>query len=123
MFESPGLLRLARLQPESTDALANSYRLAIESLDPELLSLCVECIDASLDQRSWTRPDAMSAKARAFIDFTEQFVASVSSLTVQQVDALKPHATVDEIYLFANALYVLEMTRRVERVAGSILSD
>ena len=57
----------------------------------------------------------------AFIAFTEQFATSVSTLTDAQVARLLESASEDEVYGFVNALYVLDMSRRLDLVVGRIL--
>ncbi|ARN75821.1 hypothetical protein [Oceanicoccus sagamiensis] len=63
----------------------------------------------------------MSAKEQAFIAFTEQFIVSVGTMTDEQVQRLLAFASADEVYAFVNALYVTDMSRRLELVAGRVL--
>ena len=41
--------------------------------------------------------------------------------TDQQVARLQNYASADEIYAFVNALYIADMTRRLDLVAGRML--
>lgn len=115
------LQKLSRLQPETVEELIAINRLARESIEGPLLELCSSCIDAVLEQKTWQPPRKLTDREKAFIAFTEQFSSSVSTVTDHQVDQLLAFATPDEVYLFVNALYVIEMTKRMSLVAGRIL--
>ena len=114
--------RLEELHPSINSELNSIARAATDVVDPQLLELCSSYIDAALCQRDWAPPaSGLTDKERAFIAFTEQFTASVSTMTDEQVDKLLEYASADEIYNFASALYVVDMTRRLDLVAGKVL--
>jgi hypothetical protein len=114
--------RLEVLHPSISSELNNMAGVATDVVDPRLLALCASYIDAALCQRDWTPPaNGLTAKERAFIAFTEQFTTSVSTMTDEQVDKLLEYASADEVYNFASALYVVDMTRRLDLVAGKVL--
>lgn len=114
--------RLTTLHPEGSSALTRLSELAPASTDPALLDLCGSMVDALLDNRTWQPPHALTPREQAFTAFTEQFVTAVSGTTDQQVQRLLEFASDDEVYNFVNALYVVDMTRRLERVAGRLLT-
>ena len=115
--------RLQELHPDIAIQLDTIIELAPESTDPQLLALCSSYVDAALRLENWTPPSAgLSDKEQTFIEFTEQFTASVSTMSDQQVARLQNYASADEIYAFVNALYIADMTRRLDLVAGRMLT-
>ena len=115
--------RLEEVHPSISSELNNMSIVATEVADPQLLALCSSYIDAALCQRDWTPPaGGLTDKERAFIAFTEQFTASVSTMTDEQVNRLLEYASADEVYNFVSALYVVDMTRRLDLVAGKVLT-
>ncbi|MCK9564336.1 MAG: hypothetical protein M0R02_16600 [Bacteroidales bacterium] len=114
--------RLAALHPDTGAELLRINRLAREAADPALLELCTELIDALLQDRSPALPQALTPREKAFLAFTEQFATSVSTLSDEQVSELLRFASEDEVYSFVNALYVIDMTRRLDLVAGRLLT-
>jgi len=121
MLSEPVKQRLATLHPEGTAELQRINQLALEAAEPTLLKLCTELIDALLQDRSPTLPQTLSPRDKAFLAFTEQFVTAVSAVSDEQVAELLRFATEDEVYSFVNALYVTDMTRRLDLVAGRVL--
>jgi hypothetical protein len=113
--------RLASLHPEGAAQLARINQLVLEATDPALLELCAGCIDSLLQDNAWVPPHHLTSRQQAFIAFTEQFATSVSTLTDAQVARLLESASEDEVYGFVNALYVLDMSRRLDLVVGRIL--
>src|SRR5690606_30944077 len=122
MIAEPVRARLAALPPEAATPLAGIHQLASAAVDPAILALCSACIDAILNDHSWVPPRPLTAREQAFVDFSEQFATSVSTLDRAQVERLRGFASEDELYLFVNALYVLDMRRRLDLVAGRILA-
>ena len=115
--------QLENTQPETAGKLREIIQLAPQSTDPELLELCSGYIDAALQHQNWTPPGGgLDEKQQAFIDFTEQFASSVGSMSDEQVQRLLDFATADEVYDFVNALYVVDMARRLDLVAGRVLA-
>ena len=116
------IARLEELQPETTAELCNVTRLAPEATDAQLLELCAGYIDAALLLQVWNPPHALTDREQAFIAFTEQFVSSVSTMSDAHVARLQQFASADEVYAFVSALYVTDMHRRLEIVAGRMLT-
>ena len=113
--------RLAELHPEAAADLARMQELAYETFDPGVLALCRDYLGALLESRPWDRPPGLSAREQAFLDLTEQFVTAVSAVTDEQVERLLQHASAEEVYAFFNALYVVEMSHRLQRVVSEVL--
>ncbi len=114
--------RLEALAPEPAAELRRSSALAQAATDPALLALCRDYIDAALHCRDWQPPEGgLTDRERAFIDFTEQFVTSVSSMDSAQVDRLREFASADEVYAFTHALYVTDMSLRLDMVGRAVL--
>ncbi len=123
MLSGPVAQRLEALQPDTTAHLQRINQLSREGLDGPLFALCEGCLDAALRGELWRPPaGGLDERQRAFIDFTEQFASSVSTLQAEQVSRLLDFASADEVYGFVHALYVADMTRRLELVAGEVLA-
>lgn len=121
MISEPVRARLASLHPEGAVQLARINQLAFEATDPALLDLCAGYIDSLLQDQSWVPPHSLTPREQVFVAFTEQFVTSVSTLADTQVERLLEFASEDEVYGFVNALYVLDMSRRLDLVVGRLL--
>lgn len=117
-----GRERLARLQPETAAERERTERVVRELADPELLSRCEARIDALLTGGDLADDPAWTARDHAFVAFTDQFVFSVGHVTDEQVAALLEHETAERVYAFVNALYVIDLTHRLELVAGEVLA-
>ena len=136
---------LQSLQPEGAAELALVKKAAWQSTDPELLELCRCLIVAMLEQNPVHRVDdpdaprigkdkiaalddratsvAFSPLERAALEFTEQFVISVSTISDEQVEALRSHLGDEKTYAFAAALYVIEMTERLRIISGVVFGN
>jgi len=115
--------RLETLQPAAFAELTTITRLAEQATDPKLLKLCAGYIEAALRCADWQPPtEGLSPREKAFIAFTEQFVTSVSTLEASQVSGLLEHASADEVYGFVHALYVIDMSLRLEIVGREVLA-
>lgn len=122
MISEDVLTRLEALHPEVISEMRTVLQLAHDTTDPALLELCAGYIDAALNNRLWQPPHELTEKEKAFIAFTEQFVTSVSTMQDVQVQRLLEHASADEVYAFVNALYVTDMTSRLDIVAGRMVA-
>jgi hypothetical protein len=115
-----GIDRLAELQPEATSILVAARSAAATSTDDAVLSLCRDYIESILLGKPWL-PPPLSRREQAFVSFTEQFMISVGSMSDRQVAELLEYATADEVYAFVNAMFTMEMSRRVELVSEVVL--
>ena len=136
---------LRSLQPDGVAELALVNKAARESTDPELLELCRCLIVAMLEEKAphpLTDPVvpglaadkiaalddraesvAFSPLERAALEFTEQFVISVSTMSDEQVEVLRAHLGDEKTYAFAAALYVIEMTERLRIISGVVFGN
>tara|TARA_B110000977_G_scaffold97506_1_gene128430 strand:+ start:634 stop:1002 length:369 start_codon:yes stop_codon:yes gene_type:complete len=114
--------QLETLHPNIASELSVMIDLAKKSTDTELLELCKSYIDAALLQQHWDKPERpLTEKEQAFIAFTEQFVSSVGTMSDDQVELLLQFASADEVYNFVNAIYVTDLSSRLEWVIGRVL--
>jgi len=135
--------RLSELNPATAAELARVNDAAWEGTDPVLLELCARRIGAmlgdepsadrdnaragglALDERKlaalecWETSDLFTPRERAHLAFTEQFVTSVAGMTDEHVQALLEHGDARAVYDFASALYVVELTQRLDLVASA----
>ncbi|UOY03403.1 hypothetical protein [Blastococcus sp. PRF04-17] len=137
MTDALALLR--PLQPEASDALERAAAVATATVpDPAVFELCrartAELLGhpappAELDPArraalaNWRRSDLFTAKERAHLDFTEQYLMSVAALTDAHVDALLAHGSALDVHTFIAALYVTEFRMRLSLVASAVLAD
>ena len=124
MMLSPAVAtRIAALQPGSAAELHTIIDLANQSTEKELLALCSSYIEAALRCVDWQPPAReLTEKEQAFIAFTEQFVSSVGTMSEDQVTLLLEFASADEVYAFVHAIYIADMTLRLDIVAREVLS-
>jgi hypothetical protein len=109
------------LQPGPAAKLIRLNRVASERIDPKTFALCTERAFAMIEGDGSEPPADLSARERAYLDFTEQFVTSVGNISDTQVEALLAHDPPEDVYAFAGALYAAEMTRRAEIVSEAVL--
>jgi hypothetical protein len=115
--------RLEALQPAAFAELTLINELAFQASDPALLQLCSGYIQAALRCEDWREPEeGLSDRERAFIDVTEQFVTSVSTLSPESITNLLQYASADEVYAFVHAIYVIDMTLRLDTVGRAVLA-
>ena len=112
---------LMDLQPDSAAKLVRLNRVAREHVDRDLFALCTDRAFAMIEGAGTDRPAEVSDRESAYLDFTEQFVTSVGTVSDGQVDALLAEDSPEDVYAFAGALYAAEMTRRVEIVSRAVL--
>jgi len=137
--------RLRDLQPGASAWLARANAAAWKATDPALLELCRCLVAAMLDTdtgsragqavvsaleseklaavENWESSEVFSPLERAALEFTAQFVLSVSTVSDEQVEALRAHLDDEEVYAFAAALYVVEMTERLKMVSDVVLRE
>jgi hypothetical protein len=113
--------RLMELQPDSAAKLIRLNQVAREQIDPELFALCTDRAFAMIEGNGTGRPADVTDREGAYLDFTEQFVTSVGTISDAQVEALQAEDSPEDVYAFAGALYAAEMTRRVEIVSSAVL--
>lgn len=116
-------------------ALDAAHDAAWSATDDELLALCRDrvamllrhepTVAAMTDdrRRALASPEAagLSARERAALDFTEQYVIDVASLTDAQVGALREHLGDEGLVDFVNALLVVEQRMSLESIFDGVL--
>ncbi len=113
--------RLMELQPDPAAKLIRLNQVAWEQTDPELFTLCANRAFAIIEGDGTDRTADLTERESAYLDFTEQFVTSVGTVSDAQVEALRAVDSAEDVYAFAGALYAAEMTRRVEIVSSAVL--
>lgn len=133
--------RLRELQPAAVAELARANAAAWSAANAALLELCKCLVVTMLDSSAvledvpnvesqklaalgnWAGADVYSPLERAALQFTEQFVLSVSTVTDEQVEALRAHLDDEAVYNFAAALYLVEMTERLKLVSRAVIGE
>jgi hypothetical protein len=136
---------LRTLAADPVDHLDRLNDVAWESTDPIVLEMCrLRIADMLGDQAgmlrrtpaasglsqekvdalpTWWTSDLFTSYERARIAFTEQFVMSVSAVSDADVNALLADDDAMTVYNFVNAVYVLDLTTRVDMVTRTIFDD
>jgi alkylhydroperoxidase family enzyme len=70
---------------------------------------------------NWESSPLFDARERAYLEFTEQFVMSVRHVDDAQIAALCAYDTPTDVCAFVAALYVLELTQRIDLVSHAVL--
>jgi hypothetical protein len=91
------------------------------ALDADLLSLCTVYFDTALAGETWEPPESLSELERACIDVCEQFMISVSDVREEQIAALRRHLSTDDVYNLMSAIYLIEMSRRLDLTLERVL--
>lgn len=121
---------------DALTALDAAYTAAWEATDAKLLTLCRNRMAMLLrhqptldtlsdDERrelsTWPTSATLGEVERAALDFTEQYVVDVASLTDAHADALRAHLDDSAFATFVNALLVVEQRMSLELVLGGVL--
>jgi len=77
--------------------------------------------ECALSVADWRDDARLSAADRAYLAFTEQFVTSVPHISPDEIEALLEHSDPERVYAFIEALYLMEMTERVDIVMRAAL--
>ncbi|MEM6820065.1 MAG: hypothetical protein AAF578_14875 [Pseudomonadota bacterium] len=114
--------RLARLHSEAAAELENlEHALDDVPIPVDLLRLTDHFVDVSLRGQEWQPPESMTPIEKACLDYCGQFMASVASIEDAQVAALREHLSPDQVYLYANAVYLIEMSKRLDLTLEAVL--
>ena len=107
--------QLHSLHPEAAAELAR-LESAIDStgLDAGLLELTSGYFDTMLREQEWQPPAALSGRDQACLAFCEQYLVSVPHIDDEHVAALRAHLSPDDVYLYSNAVYLIEMSKRLD---------
>ncbi len=122
----PARAALARHSPEPVGALAHVECVAAASVDPRTLELVRDRVQSLLGLSSsyddWRDAATFSERDRAVLDYVEQFVFSVSTMEDALVDALLEHLTPIEVHELSNIVWAVDLTTRLDLVAGAVLA-
>ena len=118
-------------------ALDAAHAAACEAVDHELLAICRDrvamllrhgpTLDAMTDDdrtalSAWPTSDRYSARDKAALAFTEQYIIDVASLTDAQAADLCAHLDDEGFVTFVNALLVIEQRMTLELAFDRVLS-
>ena len=114
---------LASLHPEAAIEIDNLQRVLSESsVDAALLDLCSRYFRAALrDDSGGGMPSAESSLEEDCLAVCEQFMVSVSTLSGEQMAALARHMSADDLYNLMYAIYLIEMSQRLELTLEGVL--
>lgn len=115
--------RLEALHPEAATEIAN-LELVLDSsaLNQDVLTLCADYVDATLAGDAWEAPASAGDLGNACLDVCEQFMISVADIREEQIRALRNHLTTDDVYNLMSAIYLIEMSRRLDHTLERVLS-
>jgi alkylhydroperoxidase family enzyme len=138
---------MGALASQATDDLRDLLAVAWASVDPVELELCrlriaamlgdeIGSAERTVDARNagltedrialldrWRDSSAFTAREKARLSYTEQFVVSVSSMEDGQIEAMLEDEDHIRVYEFTMAIYVLDMSTRVALMLRSTLTD
>ncbi len=122
MISKDSLQHIEELHAPIAKQLKTLISVAEDQIDPDLLRLTVERVDAELLLKSReTDSHLLTGKEKAWAEFADQFVISVSAINDSHVKAISGDMTADEMYVLAHALYVIDMSRRLDMVLEKVL--
>lgn len=122
-------------ETDSLAALDAAWDAAWQATDPDLLSLCRDrvaillrhrpTLDAMSDERHGalvsSSRNGLTDVERAVLDFTEQYVIDVASLSDAQVESVRGHLGDEGLADFVNALLVVEQRMSLETIFDGVL--
>jgi hypothetical protein len=121
---------------DALKALDAAYAAAWDAVDRELLAICRDRVavllrhaptldamtdTARADLTAWTTSDRYSARDRAALAFTEQYVLDVASLSDALAGDLRDHLGDEGFVNFVNALLVIEQRMTLELAFDAVL--
>lgn len=114
--------RLETYHPEAAAEIANLEQVLDDTaLESSLLALCSDYFEAALRDSEWVRPDPLTALEAACLDVCEQFMLSVSDIRDEQIAALREHLGADDVYVLMSAIYLIEMSKRLDLTLERVL--
>jgi hypothetical protein len=108
------MARTLQGHPAVLEALTSAHDAAWKAVDPDILELCRRRIAALLGNEVEDGPEPESAAQRACLEFAEQFVIDVASLSDAQAEAVGKELGGDGLSSFVNALLVIEQRQRLQ---------
>ncbi|MDJ0940349.1 MAG: hypothetical protein QNJ00_11360 [Woeseiaceae bacterium] len=114
--------RLAAHHPEAATEIGNLEAvLDGTSLDAGLLELCSRFFETSMRGDEWLPPESLTALETACLAVCEQFMVSVSGISDEQIAALNEHLNADDVYNLMSAIYLVEMSKRLDLTLEQVL--
>ena len=122
LVNSESRLTLQAHHPEALqelDRLANT--LDNTGLEASLLDLCQSFFAATLRGDTWSPGRELSELESDCLAVCEQFSVSVSSMSDEQLAALARHMSPDQLYNLMYAIYLVEMSERLNLTLKGVL--
>ena len=122
LVNSESRLTLQAHHPEALqelDRLANT--LDNTGLEASLLDLCQSFFAATLRGDTWSSGRELSELESDCLAVCEQFSVSVSSMSDEQLAALARHMSPDQLYNLMYAIYLVEMSERLNLTLKGVL--
>jgi hypothetical protein len=130
-------------QPGLLAALTRLHESALDAVDSDLLELCRQRVTVLLGSEplrsgpasissgpasmsssmSTSQPSLATQTERACLDFTDQFVTDVASMTDEVVEAVRTQLGDDGLLNFTNALLVVEQRQRFHLAISRLLPE
>ncbi len=104
---------------QELDNLADTIDNA--GLDPALLDGCQSFFAATLRGEDWSAGREFSDLESDCLAVCEQFSVSVSSMSDDQLAALARHVSPDQLYNLMYAIYLIEMSERLNLTLRGVL--
>ena len=107
--------RLETHHPEALREIENLERVLDETtIDAGLLTLCGDYFEATIRNKEWLPPEELSDLEATCLDVCEQFTLSVADVRDEQIAALRLHLSTDDVYNLMHAIYLIEMSKRLD---------
>ncbi len=114
--------RLQAFHPEAAGEIANLEKVLDDtSLDPGLLALCADYFDTVLSGGIWQSPPSLSELETACLRVCAQFSVSVSDMRDTHIEPLRKHLNADDVYNLMSAIYLIEMSKRLDLTLAKVL--
>ena len=114
--------RLTAMHPEVATELGRLESILDDStLDPQLLQLVSNYFDAELGGNTFIAPENPSPLEQACLKVCEQFMISVADTNDAQIAGLSEHLSPDDVYNLMYAIYLIEMSKRLDITLERVL--
>lgn len=120
MLNFPG--ELSFLQPDTSAAYQRTIDTVLPFTDERLLALCREQLRAAQQRMIAEPPTDCSEYERGALRLADQFAVNVDGISEGDVAVLGQEAGEESVNALVNAIYLLDMTLRLEAVVPVVLS-
>ena len=108
---------------EAAGAIANLEQVLDETpLDGNLLAVCSDYFEHALRGEPWEPVETITGAQAAVLEVCEQFMVSVSGIRPEQIAALEQYFDADTVYNLMSAIYLIEMSKRLDVTLERVLS-